>query len=279
MDKLEKAAKAIFEADALLIGAGAGMGVDSGLPDFRGKQGFWKAYPPYQKLGVAFIDVADPNLFKTDPEFAWGFYGHRRNLYRKTEPHDGYRILKKWAESKPKGYFVVTSNVDGAFLKAGFDEDRVAEIHGAIDWNQCYCGAGITPAGSEEVEIDMETMRVVGDLPKCPGCGEVTRPNIMMFGDPYWAKKRVEAQLERFYAWLKELKKDEFKLAVVECGAGVMIPTIREISEQIGVEECGGTLIRVNPDHSHVPYHRHVSLPMGARDALNQINLALSSSS
>ena len=45
-----RAAQVIAEADALLIGAGAGMGVDSGLPDFRGAQGFWRAYPPYARL-------------------------------------------------------------------------------------------------------------------------------------------------------------------------------------------------------------------------------------
>src|SRR4051794_18199581 len=46
---LDRAAQAIAAADALLIGAGAGMGVDSGLPDFRGNQGFWKAYPAYAR--------------------------------------------------------------------------------------------------------------------------------------------------------------------------------------------------------------------------------------
>ena len=46
--QIEKAASLIREADALLIGAGAGMGVDSGLPDFRGNEGLWRAYP---KLG------------------------------------------------------------------------------------------------------------------------------------------------------------------------------------------------------------------------------------
>ena len=50
MELVEKAAKVIKSAEALVIGAGAGMGVDSGLPDFRGDQGFWRAYPPYEKL-------------------------------------------------------------------------------------------------------------------------------------------------------------------------------------------------------------------------------------
>ena len=52
------------------------MGVDSGLPDFRGDRGFWKAYPPYAKLGLHFAEMANPRWFDSDPELAWGFYGH-----------------------------------------------------------------------------------------------------------------------------------------------------------------------------------------------------------
>src|SRR5438874_2311271 len=85
---LQQAAKAVASADALLIGAGAGMGVDSGLPDFRGNQGFWKAYPPYAARGLSFSALANPQWFTSDPAFAWGFYGHRLNLYRQTQPHD-----------------------------------------------------------------------------------------------------------------------------------------------------------------------------------------------
>ena len=74
---IEKAAAAVAMADALLVTAGAGMGVDSGLPDFRGDKGFWKAYPPFERLGVSFVDMANPGWFARDPELAWGFYGHR----------------------------------------------------------------------------------------------------------------------------------------------------------------------------------------------------------
>src|SRR6186997_56076 len=103
---LEQAARCIASADALLIGAGAGMGVDSGLPDFRGDKGFWNAYAPYAKLGLNFVALANPRLFRDDPELAWGFYGHRLNLYRQTVPHAGFQLLRKWAERMPRGCFV-----------------------------------------------------------------------------------------------------------------------------------------------------------------------------
>ncbi len=114
-ESLQKAADAIAAADALLIGAGAGMGVDSGLPDFRGAQGFWKAYPAYARLGLRFEALANPHWFENDPTLAWGFYGHRLNLYRATQPHAGFQILRKWAGRMRHGAFVFTSNVDGQF--------------------------------------------------------------------------------------------------------------------------------------------------------------------
>src|SRR5215468_9418889 len=92
-DDFARARSAIDGADALLIAAGAGMGVDSGLPDFRGPEGFWRAYPAYARLGLRFEALANPRWFERDPELAWGFYGHRLGLYRDTTPHEGFAAL------------------------------------------------------------------------------------------------------------------------------------------------------------------------------------------
>src|SRR5437763_454928 len=89
---IRRAALAVSSADALLFTAGAGMGVDSGLPDFRGDRGFWKAYPAFERLGLSFVDQANPQWFLDDPTLAWGFYGHRLTLYRATEPHPGFSL-------------------------------------------------------------------------------------------------------------------------------------------------------------------------------------------
>ena len=87
---LHQAAAAIRSADALLITAGAGMGVDSGLPDFRGNEGFWQAYPVAARLGLSFAEMANPLWFRNDPEMAWAFYGHRLNLYRQAQVPAGH---------------------------------------------------------------------------------------------------------------------------------------------------------------------------------------------
>lgn len=71
------AARLIQQADVLLICAGAGIGVDSGLPDFRGDHGFWKAYPALEQEGLTFLDLANPQGFEINAPRAWGFYVHR----------------------------------------------------------------------------------------------------------------------------------------------------------------------------------------------------------
>ena len=73
-----RAAELINQADALIIGAGAGIGVDSGLPDFRGNQGFWNAYPALAKAQLDFTEVANPRTFEKDPSLASVSYTHLR---------------------------------------------------------------------------------------------------------------------------------------------------------------------------------------------------------
>jgi NAD-dependent SIR2 family protein deacetylase len=263
---LDRATLAIANADALLIGAGAGMGVDSGLPDFRGKQGFWRAYPPYQRLGLDFVALANPRWFATDPELAWGFYGHRMVQYRQTTPHQGFSILRGWARRMDRGAFVFTSNVDGQFQRAGFDPERIVEVHGSFEGMQCTreCGIGVVAGGGFNVEIDPETMRAIHPLPSCPGCGALVRPNILMFGDSGWNSVRTDSQKRNMSEWLDSL--DDARLVVIECGAGQAIPTVRITCENAG-RQLRGALVRINTREPEVP-DGHVSIPMGALEAL-----------
>jgi NAD-dependent SIR2 family protein deacetylase len=271
----ERAASTVREAGAILVTAGAGMGVDSGLPDFRGNEGFWKAYPPFKKLGLSFVDLANPAWFDTDPELAWGFYGHRLSLYRKTRPHAGFEILRRWGEKVPAGAWVFTSNVDGAFQRAGFDPDRIVECHGAIDFLQCTrsCSLGIVPADGYEPDVDEATFRARLPLPKCAACGSLARPNILMFGDYGWDDSRTSAQEERLSSWLGGVGRGSGKLVVIECGAGSAVPTVRMTSERT-VMRRDAVLIRVNLREPHVPAG-HIGIAEGALRALGEIDRRL----
>lgn len=270
----DAAAEAIREADVLVVTAGAGMGVDSGLPDFRGPQGFWKAYPMYERLGLSFAAAANPIHFARDPAFGWGFYGHRLQLYRDTVPHEGFRILLEWARRFGLERFVVTSNVDGQFQKAGFDEDEVLEVHGSIHHLQCLepCCTAIWPNGAA-VRVDPGTMRAL-DIPRCIRCGGVARPNILMFGDWSWIPRRTEEQEAHFDRF--EGEATGRNVVVVEAGAGTDIPTIRTLSERMAGAK-GVTLVRINPREPHAP-PRHLQIPRGALEALREIDARLSAS-
>ena len=167
-DLYARAAAELRRAGALVVTAGAGMGVDSGLPDFRGDQGFWKAYPPYERLGLSFIDAANPAHFDDDPPFGWGFYGHRTNLYRSTTPHAGFAILLAWVARFRLPFFVVTSNVDGQFQKAGFPEDRVLEVHGSIHHLQCTTPLLARDLGERRVARGRPATMRSRQVPRCP---------------------------------------------------------------------------------------------------------------
>ena len=268
--RVADAARAVAEAQALLITAGAGMGVDSGLPDFRGDRGFWKAYPPMERLGISFVEMANPAWFSRDPELAWGFYGHRLNLYRETTPHAGFNILKRWSDRLTHGSFVFTSNVDGHFQLAGFDPDRVIECHGSLVHLQCTtpCHHEIWSADDLEVEVDEDSFRAVSSVPECPRCGELARPNVLMFNDWHWIPHRSSAQERRLEAWIDEAKNS--RLVIIELGAGSAVPTVRMTSERVA-RSLDATLVRINPREPKAPYGQ-VSLPLGALEALEAID-------
>jgi NAD-dependent SIR2 family protein deacetylase len=269
-DLYGQAASELRRAGALVVTAGAGMGVDSGLPDFRGDHGFWKAYPPYEKLGLSFVDAANPAHFDRDPQLGWGFYGHRTNLYRSTVPHAGFAILLSWVERFRLPCFAVTSNVDGQLQKAGFPEDRTLEVHGSIHHLQCTtpCSDAIWTNG-ERLEVDLATMRS-RQVPRCPNCGAVSRPNVLMFGDFSWLDARTAAQRERLEEFLRDVAGR--RLLVVELGAGTAIPTIRWTSERLASGD--GRLVRINPREADAPAP-HLSIAAGALEGLSRIDAAL----
>jgi len=273
---IQSAAQSILEADALLITAGAGMGVDSGLPDFRGREGFWNAYPVIAKLGLSFADMANPSWFENDPNLAWAFYGHRLNLYRATSPHLGFAKLLVMAMNRPAGYFVFTSNVDAQFQKAGFDAERIVECHGSIHHFQCAnprCTHLIWDANDQQVVVDEAAFRAQNPLPSCGKCKQVARPNIMMFNDMDWIDKRTSNQRLRLNQWLNELANDGARLVVIELGAGKAIPAVRHTSEML-TSRMQGTLIRINPRDPEVPANQ-IGIPLGALAGIQQVDEAM----
>jgi len=220
--QIEAAACAIHEAEVLLIAAGAGMSADSGIPVFRGDQEFWDSFPMKKMLGVDWGGLSNPNGFDDNPEILSGFYAFILDLYRKTTPHSGYKILKDITDAKPYLSFIFTSNVDGHFQRAGFNEMQIVECFGSMEYFQCSepCSLTIIPA-SEQGEVRYHPSMLVAQkdaLPLCKNCGKVARPNIYLPGDSAWLQTRTEDQDKRFFQWQESLKTAKVKVVYWKLG-------------------------------------------------------------
>ena len=267
-----RAAEALRRARVLIVSAGAGMGVDSGLPDFRGDEGFWKAYPPVRAARALLRGRRQPGALRARPGLRLGLLRPPPEpLPRHRAARAASRILRRWIDALGLEAWVVTSNVDGQFQRAGFPRDRVLEVHGSIHHLQCLspCSGAIWE-NREEVPIDEERMRA-RRIPRCKRCPGVARPNILMFGDYGWLPERTHAQRGRFDAFLEEHQGEP--LAVVELGAGTAIPTIRLLSERLGDVE-GAAVVRINPREADIR-RPHLSLAAGALEGLRAIDTAL----
>jgi len=264
--EIENAAKAILCADSLLIIAGAGMGVDSRLPDFRGNKGFWKAHPNFESEQLSFEDLANPQWFITNPQRAWGFYGHRHQLYKRTNPHQGFDILKQWCTSKFSNSFIYTTNVDGHFQKSGFSESMVYECHGSINHLQCIsnCTEDIWFNDQPPLEINEQHLLATGQPPHCIHCNGLARPNILMFYDDYWLAQRSKQQSLLFKKWI-ELSRNK-TVAIIEIGAGTSGCSARYASQN-----AKGTLIRINPVDTQND-NTTIAIKLGGLEALRSIH-------
>lgn len=267
-DKLAHAAQLIYNAKALVIAAGAGIGIDSGLPDYRGDEGFWRAYPMLGRQRLPFERIASPHAFRKYPATAWGFYGHRLNLYRATMPHAGFSLLQSWAQRMEQGCFVFTSNVDGHFQKAGFPSARVYECHGSIHRLQCIanCTGSTWPTVDLHPRIDEASCEWQGDLPHCPHCGELARPNILMFEDWHWNQTRSDQQQMLLDMWLDSAHAP----VVIEVGAGSAIPTVRQFTRRM--QQRGSRLIRINLHDANIFNPDAIEFALGAKEALQRVD-------
>jgi len=224
----------------LLVTAGAGFSADSGLPVYKDIA----RVKAYEKRGMTYANLCEPRWIEEDPEVFYGFWGSCLKSYRKTKPHRGYNILKRWRDEEFGGsenVFVYTSNVDCHFLNAGFS--RVYEIHGNVEEWQCskVCTRNIFRLPQNvRFDIDLTTMRSKRVDPdrilRCEHCGESTRPSILMFRDESWIKR---TKRERAYVDWEEsvenkvLKQDKKRLLVLEIGCGETVPHVRRESEMV----------------------------------------------
>ena len=270
-EKLAQAAQLIQNATALMVVAGAGMGIDSGLRDFRSESDFWEAHPALGAQRLRLESMAAPQAFKQRPITAWGVYGHWLNQFRASTPHAGFDLLKGWSARMPQGGFVYTSNIDGHFQKAGFPSARVYECHGTIHRLQCTanCSGELWPTANLHPQMDEHACELQSALPLCPLCGALARPNARMFNDWQWNQARSDRQRALLDRWLDNAAAP----LVLEIGADRTLAAMRHFAQRM--KQRGSTLIRIHLRDANIHNPHDIELALGAKEALESIQLLL----
>ncbi|HOK07601.1 MAG TPA: NAD-dependent deacylase [Syntrophales bacterium] len=170
LDKIEAVAALIAESNRVVVFTGAGVSTESGIPDFRSPGGIWSRFDP---------DDFTIDKFLYDPECRrkqWRFLLNS-GLFDQAEPNEAHRAVA-WLESIGKLQCVITQNVDDLHQRAGNDPSRVYELHGNMRWIKCLgCYERFT-LGSI-----LQTGRESDEVPSCPHCRGLLKPDVIFFGE------------------------------------------------------------------------------------------------
>ena len=164
-DDVSTLADWIAESPSTVFFGGAGVSTESGIPDFRGANGFY-----FQEREIPLETVLSIDFFTKHPEAYWEWF---REVYRPVEPNGAHKTLAA-LEAAGRLDAIVTQNIDGLHQRAG--SRAVWELHG--NWERLVCTrCGAVVALGDAVEVD-------GDpVPACPSCGGQMRPDIVMYGE------------------------------------------------------------------------------------------------
>jgi len=267
---------------ALFILTGAGMSVQSGVPVFRSSDGsmsadFLKFLDDFNSARRAagmpeaddWFSFSVPEMFeKATEKEAWAYW-RWRILRADVEPSADYQQLMRLATFFGEGnYFITTSNCDQLHVKAGAPAASLHEIHGTVGKVQCanHCTDELWPVDQGfKTRLEHEETWV----PRCPHCDYALRPNVMIFGDNKLVSTGIDEQEANEDAFKAKHALDARRVAggaaaaaaaagsapqalqnwaVLEIGAGVVVPSIRMMGHQAG--NRSNCFIRVNPSES-----------------------------
>lgn len=270
MSSLETIKTWLEEAEAFVLLTGAGMGVDSGLADYRGTSGRWGQVESETEKSV--FEVVNPQNFQENPQYAWRLFANRMKEYATTTPHEGFEILLNWIKKYELDYFALTSNVDAHLQKAGFDADRLREVHGSLKHFQCVDPKASDKIWENQIPIDELLEQIEAEeYPKCPYTGLAARPNVYMFRDSTYVNKRSREQKERFLAFLEQHKGKRF--LAMEIGSGPYVQTIR-VNTRMLRKDYQANIVRINPSHFKIKAPG-IGIAKGALTALQELDAYL----
>lgn len=176
---------ALASGGGVIAVTGAGVSAESGIPTFRGKDGYWTIgateYHPQE--------LATHAAFARMPWDVWGWYLYRRDVCRAAAPNPAHRALVAWDAMLGDRFALVTQNVDGLHRRAGSPDARLHEIHGDIDLmrcaRECVPDRVPVPDGVAAPPKGEPVAPEVRELLRCPTCGGPARPHVLWFDESY----------------------------------------------------------------------------------------------
>jgi NAD-dependent deacetylase len=169
----------------ILVITGAGVSAESGIPTFRGKDGYWRNLDPAK--------LATPEAFSRDPQLVWDWYRERRQRIRNAQPNAAHKAIVQLA-LKAEEFLLVTQNVDDLHARAGLPAGKIVQIHGDIFATRCSRCDFSRHEYERDHEHEQEDI-----VPRCPECDALMRPGVVWFGEqlPWREVQRVEDYLGR----------------------------------------------------------------------------------
>jgi len=169
----------------LTVLTGAGISAESGIPTFRGPEGYWtvgsKEYHPQE--------MATWSMFTRSPYEVWKWYLYRMQVCGRASPNRGHMALVEMERLFKDRFALITQNVDNLHLRAGNSPARTFQIHGNIFFMRCADECRETvyplPPGVSGKSKDQELTAAEIELLKCPACGRITRPHVLWFDETY----------------------------------------------------------------------------------------------
>jgi NAD-dependent deacetylase len=200
-------------AGKITVLTGAGISAESGIPTFRGPEGYWtvgsKVYHPQE--------MATFHMFSLQPDEVWKWYLYRMGVCRQAEPNPGHRALVAMEKQFGDRFTLITQNIDGLHLRAGNTLARTYQIHGNVDYMRCSveCSGAVYPI-PEAVRPKSKTESFTDsdrEHLRCPLCGARTRPHILLFDESY------NEHHYHFYSSLKAAEETQLLIVVGTAGA------------------------------------------------------------
>jgi NAD-dependent deacetylase len=230
--------RALSRAGDCIFLTGAGISAESGVPTFRGTEGYWRVgsrnYHPQE--------LATRAAFDRMPGVVWSWYLHRRRICAEAEPNLGHLAVTDAAACLGERFLLITQNVDGLHDRAGAPAERTYEIHGNISFMRCSArcpGLSPVPAAAWAASSQPTSTGDLLTLLRCNLCGAPTRPHVLWFDEFY------DEETYRFESSLRAAAKAALLVVVGTTGTTNLPLRIGDLAAR-----CGAPLVIINPEPS-----------------------------